>query len=58
MNTLKDRTFGLEIECFLNTDGRRFVRNFMNQSEGERKGQKIKYNYRYGSWSPTMWTLG
>ena len=59
MSTLNEnRTFGVEIECFLNTDGRRFVNNFMNQSEGERKGQKIKYNYRYGSWSPTMWTLG
>jgi len=58
VNTLKDRTFGLEIECFLNTDGRRFVRNFMSQSEGERKDQKIKYNYRYGTWSNTMWTLG
>ena len=58
MNTLKDRTFGLEIECFLNTDGRRFVKNFMNQSEGERKGQSMKYNYQYGSWSPTQWTMG
>ena len=58
-NCLKDRTFGVEIECFLNSDKARFVRNFMNQTENERKGQTINYNpNRYGTWSRTAWTLG
>ena len=59
MSNLKDRTFGVEIECFLNSDKERFVRNFMNQTENERNGQTINYNpNRYGSWSRTAWTLG
>ena len=56
MSNLKDRTFGIEIECFLNNVTRAdFTDRFNQLPEIDKGGMKIKYNGRYGQWYPSAW---
>ena len=59
MTQLKDRTFGIEIECFLNNVTRAdFTDRFNQLPEIDKGGMKIKYNGRYGQWYPSAWSMG
>ena len=59
MSNLKDRTFGIEIECFLNNVTRAdFTDRFNQLPEIDKGGMKIKYNGRYGQWYPSAWSMG
>jgi hypothetical protein len=58
-NSITDRTFGIEIECFLNQDRGAFVDNFNAMSSDDRKNQSIHYAPdSYGSWLNDKWILG
>ena len=59
MSNLKDRTFGIEIECFLNNITRGdFTDRFNSLPEIDKGGMKIKYTGSYGQWFPTQWSMG
>ena len=59
MDRLIDRTFGIEIECFLNQDQELFTRDFNALSSDARKNQLIYYApATYGSWRRDKWVLG
>ena len=58
-NSLTDRTFGIEIECFLNQDRESFVDDFNALSSDTRKNQSIYYAPdSYGYWRSDEWVLG
>ena len=58
-NSITDRTFGIEIECFLNNVTRAdFTDRFNQLPEIDKGGMKIKYNGRYGQWYPSAWSMG
>ena len=59
MNRLLDRTFGIEIECFLNQDKEEFVDNFNAINSNLRNNQEISYlPNEYGTWRNDKWVLG
>ena len=59
MNRLIDRTFGIEIECFLNQDKEEFVDNFNSINSDLRNNQEISYlPNEYGTWRNDKWVLG
>ena len=59
MDRLKDRTFGIEIECFLNQDKEEFVDNFNSINSDLRNNQEISYlPNEYGTWRNDKWVLG
>ncbi len=59
MNKLSDRTFGIEIECFLNTPREEFVEKFNAMNSDNRKNQSIYYApSEYGTWLRDKWVLG
>ena len=58
-NSITDRTFGIEIECFLNQDRMTFVDNFNAMSSEARKNQTIYFAPdSYGYWLRDKWVLG
>ena len=59
MSNLKDRTFGIEIECFLNNvNQEQFATRFNDLPEIDKAGMKVKYTGRYGQWFPNQWSMG
>ena len=58
-NSITDRTFGIEIECFLNQDQELFANDFNAMSSDNRKKQSIYYAPNsYGTWRTDKWVLG
>jgi len=58
-NSITDRTFGIEIECFLNQDKEIFANDFNALSSDARKKQSIYYAPNsYGTWLRDKWVLG
>ena len=59
MSNLRDRTFGIEIECFLNNvNQEQFATRFNDLPEIDKAGMKVKYTGRYGQWFPNQWSMG
>ena len=58
-NSITDRTFGIEIECFLNQDKELFAQSFNDMTSDVRKNQSIYYAPNtYGTWLRDKWVLG
>ena len=58
-NSITDRTFGIEIECFLNQDRMTFADTYNTMSSEARKNQSIYFAPdSYGHWLRDKWVLG